>query len=660
MNNIIKFNGEQVDTASFPEKCPVYICSSNKKGDNVIINHGVVTSVFFQMRPQMKMLFNISIDIDSNADVDADVDVDADTTDADTTDAEEKSRAPNILEMIPEERLRLRNGCPVYMTRNFQSNNSDVADEKGVVLGIHDIPSDVPRTDREGYEWVFSYSIQLLDESGGTKSIEYDVFPSDLKFRNLEKEQDLRRGDERKETAYAETNLSHRSEERNTTREMVKIETVQGIEIIERYSAQQSKVNADLVLDQNRPAPSIFTEENDDVKNKSPLPEKVIKEASASACQRNNTKKNDDMISKLVVNLLQSDIVNDPAAGAKEKDDKSTSSMSISPFKSVDGHDDERICRWDDKADDRECDGQNPTGVHGEHQNKRKLSFSEDDKLGTALSSKRKISAYHRNTNHHAYFHRFAKRIVCFAEFVKLLREDIPPSPWGRRMPMCIRWHIKGSCSKDCRLVQDHRELSKSNEIALFRWCERNCNGEEKMVSERRHSVSSSRHFDRESPQHSSSPRNYSTNDSNNQIRPDHDKDSKTCNFSSDSTRARQLSTPRHNTNNISHEMRPESHTERTPKVNNDIVKNARYDYQLFSSFKKSKIKISTIRGMILKGEIPALPLSRANRGGSMCLSWHVKGVCNGLCSNRTDHTFCNKGQNHSLAQWCDRYYPLE
>eukprot|EP00979_Chaetoceros_neogracilis_P014802 scaffold4902_cov154-Chaetoceros_neogracile.AAC.1 len=294
MNNIIKFNGEQVDTASFPEKCPVYICSSNKKDDNVIINHGVVTSVFFQMRPQMKMLFNISIDIDSNVDADADID-------ADTIDAEKKSRAPNILEMIPEERLRLRNGCPVYMTRNFQSNNSDVADEKGVVLGIHDIPSDVPRTDREGYEWAFSYSIQLLDESGGTKSIEYDVFPSDLKFRNFEKEQVLRRGEERKETAHTETDLSHRSgEERNTTREMVKIETVQGIEIIEPYSAQQSKVNTDLVLDKNRPAPSIFTEEDDDVKNKSPLPEKMIKEASTTACQRNNTKKNDDMISKLV------------------------------------------------------------------------------------------------------------------------------------------------------------------------------------------------------------------------------------------------------------------------------------------------------------------------------------------------------------------------
>jgi hypothetical protein len=522
MNNIIKFNGEQVDTASFPEKCPVYICSNNKKGDNVIINHGVVTSVFFQMRPQMKMLFNISIDVDSNADADID---------ADTTDAEENSRAPVILKMMPEERLRLRNGCPVYMTRNFQSNNSGVADEKGVVLGIHDIPSDVPRTDREGYEWAFSYSIQLLDESGGTKSIEYDVFPSDLKFRNLEKEQVLRRGEERKETAHTETNLSHRiGEEKNTTREMVKIETVQGIEIIEPYSAQQSKVNTDLVLDKNRPAPSIFTEEDDDVKNKSPLPEKMIKEASTTACQRNNTKNNDDMISKLVINLLQSDIVNDPAAGAKEKDDKSTSSMSISPFKSVEGHDDnvdDEQCHGpnaivvhgkhqnkrklnfseDDKADDDQCHGQNVAVVHGKRQNKEKLSSSEDDKVGTAISpklSKRKISAYHRNTNYQAYsFRSFAKRIVCFAEFVKLLREDIPPSPWGRRMPMCIRWHIKGSCSKDCRLVQDHRELSKSNENLLFSWCERNCNGEEKMVSERRHYVSSSRHFDRDSPQNS-------------------------------------------------------------------------------------------------------------------------------------------------------------
>jgi len=669
VNDIIKFKGEQVDSASFPEKCPVYIICCSKE-DNVILNHGVVSSVFFQIRPKLRMLF----DVDTG------------------TEGEESQSL--VLGMIPEERLRLRNGCPVYMTREIEQDPSSTIDEKGIVLGMHDMPSDAPRTDKEGYEWTFSYSVQILNQSGGTKRIEFGVFPGDLKFRNIEKEQVGHRDEElripikivKTEIVEVDDKVWRCSEEKKITTEEAQLAEAQlANEKNERFSEVKSNVEIDPTSAKTNPAlrVRVRTDEDDDVK-KIVLFEIKIKDPIATVYQGNETEKEGNAIGKRIIDLLESDTANDSDVGSsmsispvksddncakrhsshgdvkgrdqryheqdgglygkgKEKrnpswmkDEKLRPALSISPSTSADGHDNKHSSCGDVIKDDdqqyREQDG----GLYGERQEKRKLSSIEDDKSVATLSpklSKRKISSastYLHNSKYQVeVFQRFNRHIVCFAEFVKHLREDIPPSPWGRRMPMCIRWHIKGMCTKDCRLARDHQELSKCNINLLFDWCQRNCDGVEKMVYGPQYAVSSCHHSDRASPRHSSTPRPHChASDSNYQRRSEYHKESKTKDHNSG------------------------------PEGSRTVRRNPHFHAQCVSIFTQSKTKVMSIREKISRREIPALPVSRVN--GRMCLSWHIKGYCNNGCNSQADHVSYNKAQIQSLIQWCHDNYPLK
>ena len=69
------------------------------------------------------------------------------------------------------------------------------------------------------------------------------------------------------------------------------------------------------------------------------------------------------------------------------------------------------------------------------------------------------------------------KNVPC-AEVRKLIREEkVPklPTSKGSSDPMCLAWHVKGFCNKDCPLQGDHGLVYTVGESRpLASWCAAN------------------------------------------------------------------------------------------------------------------------------------------------------------------------------------------
>jgi hypothetical protein len=48
------------------------------------------------------------------------------------------------------------------------------------------------------------------------------------------------------------------------------------------------------------------------------------------------------------------------------------------------------------------------------------------------------------------------------------------------------------------------------------------------------------------------------------------------------------------------------------------------------------------------------------NDGTEMCLSYHMKGVCNSNCSRHQDHKEHQASEDNAMVNWCERNYKPE
>ena len=89
-------------------------------------------------------------------------------------------------------------------------------------------------------------------------------------------------------------------------------------------------------------------------------------------------------------------------------------------------------------------------------------------------------------------------------------------------------------------------------------------------------------------------------------------------------------------------------------------VNNIHYNSKAFDTFRSSGTKSSRdIKNMIRLGELPELPKSKVN-SQQMCLSWHVKGMCNENCRLATDHIRYADNEYKQLLDWCTANYPTK
>ena len=81
------------------------------------------------------------------------------------------------------------------------------------------------------------------------------------------------------------------------------------------------------------------------------------------------------------------------------------------------------------------------------------------------------------------------------------------------------------------------------------------------------------------------------------------------------------------------------------------------FNATLFEEFRCRPVRAKVVRQKVLQGALPALPISRVDRG-PMCVGYHVKGMCNEGCPRAVDHVAYNTAQYAEMKAWCDANYP--
>jgi len=93
------------------------------------------------------------------------------------------------------------------------------------------------------------------------------------------------------------------------------------------------------------------------------------------------------------------------------------------------------------------------------------------------------------------------------------------------------------------------------------------------------------------------------------------------------------------------------------PLPSNGIVRNVTYDEQIFSTYKALGIKSRPFKDKMKEKGI-ALPTNA--RGETICLTYHVLGMCNERCKQASDHAPHDATENEQLRAWCEQHYKVD
>jgi hypothetical protein len=100
----------------------------------------------------------------------------------------------------------------------------------------------------------------------------------------------------------------------------------------------------------------------------------------------------------------------------------------------------------------------------------------------------------------------------------------------------------------------------------------------------------------------------------------------------------------------------PSGHPGGNP-IPNRMVQNENYKTALFGVFKDLQVNHASLRNRITVRP----PLSpHSTSGGEMCLSFHIKGMCNARCGRADDHKLHTDAQDQLLVDWCTAHYSNE
>ena len=85
----------------------------------------------------------------------------------------------------------------------------------------------------------------------------------------------------------------------------------------------------------------------------------------------------------------------------------------------------------------------------------------------------------------------------------------------------------------------------------------------------------------------------------------------------------------------------------------NRMVTNPDYKETLFLRFKQMNINHAALRNRVSSRPPP----SPHGTNGEMCLSYHIKGICNCRCGRAEDHLPHTDDQDQILVEWCNAHY---
>jgi hypothetical protein len=83
------------------------------------------------------------------------------------------------------------------------------------------------------------------------------------------------------------------------------------------------------------------------------------------------------------------------------------------------------------------------------------------------------------------------------------------------------------------------------------------------------------------------------------------------------------------------------------------MLANLQYKEDVFGVFKSLNLKI---RDILERTSATPQPLS-ADGTTRMCLSFHLKGICNERCGRKADHVSHSNDQDQALKTWAQAHY---
>ena len=87
----------------------------------------------------------------------------------------------------------------------------------------------------------------------------------------------------------------------------------------------------------------------------------------------------------------------------------------------------------------------------------------------------------------------------------------------------------------------------------------------------------------------------------------------------------------------------------------NTICRNVNYRQPMFQRF---SVLPRRVRDIVLAAANPP-PMSPHDNTCQMCVSYHVKGMCNDRCGRSADHAAHTLAQDNLLLEWCNTNYVL-
>ncbi len=93
------------------------------------------------------------------------------------------------------------------------------------------------------------------------------------------------------------------------------------------------------------------------------------------------------------------------------------------------------------------------------------------------------------------------------------------------------------------------------------------------------------------------------------------------------------------------------------PAPPQEIVRNIMYKDDIFGPFKEMGIRAKVMKDSLRRCNV-SYPTN--SRGGNMCLTYHVLGICNSRCKHALDHYAHSAAEDETFRAWCVEHYKLE
>ena len=94
-------------------------------------------------------------------------------------------------------------------------------------------------------------------------------------------------------------------------------------------------------------------------------------------------------------------------------------------------------------------------------------------------------------------------------------------------------------------------------------------------------------------------------------------------------------------------------------RVTNSVARNAEYKEATYLEFANKRIRTADLKRAMAAAQPPTQPPKYSN-GQQICISYHVKGVCNQRCQHAGhSHRVHTEAEDNLLVGWCREHYHL-